>query len=146
MSRISSPVKVFCALSFMFLACIAWSQSNVSIFADGLNNPRGLKFGSDGNLYVAEGGPGGNISSAGLCDQVVPPIGPYKGGFTARISKISPNGTRTTVVDGLPSDQTSAGSGTLVVGSPMLHFSMAICTRSLRAPDAHTGSRGRTMA
>src|SRR6516162_8160866 len=51
-----------------------------------------------------------------LCDQVVPPIGPYTGGFTARISKISPNGTRTTVVDGLPSDQTSAGRGSLVSG------------------------------
>jgi hypothetical protein len=40
---------------------------------------------------------------------VIPPIGPYTGGFTARISKISPNGTRTTVVDGLPSDQTFTG-------------------------------------
>ena len=96
--------------------CIGWSQSNVSVFADGLNNPRGLKFGPDGNLYVAEGGAGGTTSSAGLCDQVVPPIGPYTGGFTARISKISPNGTRTTVVDGLPSDQTSARQGSLVSG------------------------------
>jgi len=96
--------------------CIGWSQSNVSVFADGLNNPRGLKFGPDGNLYVAEGGAGGTTSSAGLCDQVVPPIGPYTGGFTARISKISPNGTRTTVVDGLPSDQTSAKQGSLVSG------------------------------
>jgi hypothetical protein len=31
----------------------------VSVFAAGLNNPRGLTFGPDRNLYVAEGGLGG---------------------------------------------------------------------------------------
>ena len=38
------------------------------------------------------------------------------GGFTARISKISPGGTRTTVVEGLPSSQTSPALGSLVSG------------------------------
>ena len=100
--------KICCAVMALFLSCSAWPQSpNVSVFAKGLNNPRGLTFGPDGNLYVAEGGAGGAISSAGLCDQVVPPIGPYTGGFTARISKISPDGTRTTVADHLPSTQTA---------------------------------------
>jgi hypothetical protein len=47
---------------------------------------------------------------------VVPPIGPYTGGPTARISKLDTNGARTTVVDGLPSDQTSPESGSLVAG------------------------------
>ena len=99
------------------LASLAAAQSsNVSVFASGFNNPRGLKFGPDGNLYVAEGGAGGSNSTAGVCDQVVAPIGPYTGGFTARISKITPNGTVSTVADRLPSDQTSAAQGSLVSG------------------------------
>ena len=93
------------------------TASNVSVFATGLNNPRGLKFGPDGFLYVAEGGTGGLNSTDGACDQVVPPVGPYTANVTgARISKIGPHGFRTTVVDNLPSSQTSADSGSLISG------------------------------
>lgn len=98
------------------LAGVAQMSSNVSLFATGFNNPRGLKFGPDGNLYVAEGGAGGTLSTVGVCTQVVAPIGPYTGGFTARISKVTPDGTVSTVADNLPSDQTSADQGSLVSG------------------------------
>ena len=48
----------------------------VKVFATGLNSPRGLKFGPDGNLYVAEAGLGGTNSTVGTCDQVSFPVGP----------------------------------------------------------------------
>ena len=90
----------------------------VTMVASGLNNPRGLKFGPDGALYVAEGGTGGtNTTTPGQCEQVPPPIGPYSGSTTGgRISRIDPAGNRTTVIDTLPSSQTSAATGSLTSG------------------------------
>ena len=47
------------------------------VVASGLEGPRGLRFGPDGYLYVAEAGTGGTNSTIGQCTQVPgPPGGP----------------------------------------------------------------------
>jgi hypothetical protein len=62
----------------------------------GLLNPKGVKIGPDGMLYVAEAGTSGDITPAGSHAS--------KSGFTGRISRIDPiTGARTTVADKLPS-------------------------------------------
>jgi len=79
-------------------------MGTVSVFSTGFNNPRGLKFGPDGYLYVAEGGAGGTDSTTGQCTQVPFPVGTYTGSPTGgRISKVDWAGIRTTVTDSLPS-------------------------------------------
>jgi hypothetical protein len=95
----------------------------VTVFAKGLNNPRGLKFGANGYLYVAEGGTGGTNSTIGLCEQVPFPVGPYKGSPTGgRISKINRSGVRTTVTDQLPSCQNNELVGGDIVGASAIAF------------------------
>jgi len=77
--------------------------SSGTILAKGLNDPRGLAFGPDGTLYIAEAGIGGTNSTIGTCTQGLPPIGPYTGGPSARISKLTPGGKLSVLSTGLPS-------------------------------------------
>ena len=82
----------------------AQDVATVAEVATGLNDPRGLAFGPDKHLYVAEAGSGGaTLSTVGLCDQVEPPVGPFLAGNSARVLRISPWGEGTVVADGLPS-------------------------------------------
>lgn len=83
-----------------------------TVFATGLINPRGLTFGPDGKLYVAEGGyPVAPMTAApaglgGLCSAGASGPGEYFGSTTgSRISRIDANGNVETFVDGLPSSE-----------------------------------------
>jgi hypothetical protein len=85
---------------------------SVSVYATGFNNPRGLKFGPDGMLYVAEAGPGGTNSTVGKCEQVPAPVGPYTGSSRGgRISRVDGSGHRTTVTDRLPASNANPAVG-----------------------------------
>ncbi len=97
--------------------------NNVHVFAEGLNNPRGLKFGPDGNLYVAEGGTGGSVSTVGQCEQVPFPVGPYLGSATGGgVSKITPGGVRTVITNRFPSSQANEIIGGDVEGVSDVEF------------------------
>jgi hypothetical protein len=120
-TTVATAITIAASITTMSAASAASSvalsaAASTSIYAMGFNNPRGLKFGPDGHLYVAEGGPGGTDSTVGTCTQVIAPVGPYTGAPTGgRISKVV-NGVRMTVNDKFATSQTAPTQGNLVSG------------------------------
>lgn len=75
--------------------------AGATALAQGLYGPRGLKFGPDGNLYVATSGTANPQTGRATCSAV--PGGPYFGDASATILKIDPQGNVTTFATGFPS-------------------------------------------
>ncbi len=114
----SRVTTLICSLGCLAATAFPVSQAHAQLpiqastltpFATGFQGPRGLAFGPDNRLYVAEGGTGGSTSTGSSCLQVPPPIGPYKGGPSARISQVDADGKRSTLATGLPSGQNAVG-------------------------------------
>ena len=109
-ASVSTALSVAAALTCAApLPALAQQSAPFTIYGTGLEAPRGLRFGPDGDLYVAEAGTGGTNSTGKSCTQVPGPVGPYTGGSNARISKINRKGVRTTVASGFPSTQDAQG-------------------------------------
>jgi hypothetical protein len=122
-STIVLAIAAALAAVVLLAPAAASATGNFTVIASGLDNPRGLTFGPDGNLYVALGGTGGTHTTTPQdCLQAPVPVGPYSGGFTASIVKIAPNGTVSPVATGLPSSTTSPLLGDLTSGVADVDF------------------------
>jgi hypothetical protein len=110
--------SVLYADSFGPLSATTYASSGPSVttYATGLTSPRGLTFGPDGSLYVAEAGIGGEQTPGDIdpdCPVYVNIYSPYTAGYSGRVVRVLADGTTETVVDNLPSitDVTGASLG-----------------------------------
>lgn len=91
------------------------SRPSVRTYATGLTNPRGLTFGPDRNLYVAEAGTGGPLKATDRpgCPANFNIYSPYTAGYSGRVIRVLGNGKKQVVADNLPSttDNTSTSFG-----------------------------------
>jgi len=110
-----------CAAIFVSSSAPLDARATLEVIADGLNNPRGLTFGPEGGLYVAEAGSGGagpciiNSNNVLVCF-----------GATGSITRIALRGvpSQTRIVTGLPSlaAPTGAGAGSSATGPHDVEF------------------------
>jgi hypothetical protein len=88
------------------------SRPFVKTYARGLTNPRGLTFGPDRNLYVAEAGIGGTLTPTGGpgCPVDINIYSPYTAGYSGRVIRVLRNGKKQVVADDLPSMTDNSGA------------------------------------
>jgi hypothetical protein len=99
--------------------CSNHASAQINVIMTGLDNPRGLAFGPDGGIYVAEAGRGGPGTTIVGGEGV-----PVSFGATSAVSRYL-NGTQQRIITGLPSlaPQTGATPGGRAGGLQDLVFS-----------------------
>lgn len=97
--RLYSGVTLIILLAALLIPASA--QEGSDVIADGLTNPRNLSYDSEGNLYVAEAGTGGDLITD--ADEEF--------GATGQITRIASDGSREVVVLGLMSYLTDNSRG-----------------------------------
>jgi hypothetical protein len=80
-------------------------MGSLTVVASGLTNPRGMSWGADGTLYVAQAGTGGEMLGTPAAP---PPVGPFQGAPTASIVRVD-NGCPVLVAGDLPSSSNALG-------------------------------------
>ena len=116
----------------------------VTPYATGLSSPRGMAFGPDGHLYVAEAGSGGTQVASGKpeCPTHVNIYSPYTAGYSGRVLRVLADGTKQTVADRLPSTTDAYGGNygptdlAFIGGTLYVLIEMGGCSHGLPADDA----------
>lgn len=98
------------AATFTPATANAQLPAGATVYASHLDGPRGLAFGPDGTLYIAEAGTGGTNPVPAGCPSLAPPIGPSHGGYTSRISRVLRGGGQSVLLNGFPSTVDSQGN------------------------------------
>jgi outer membrane protein assembly factor BamB len=109
------------------------------VVAEGLYNPRFLAFDTDGTLYIAENGVGGDevlpgpggtnegdggtpVAEGG--DAEAPPMPPSTRGYTGQVTAVAPDGTQTVVASGLASYSDGVGPVGIAARDGIVYFSI----------------------
>lgn len=99
-------IALFLVLAMFLLSMAAVTtaqdESGPTVITDGLIHPRGIAYDADGNLYIAEGGNGGDTPSD-LPDAFG---NPAMQGTTSQLTFVAPDGFKLTLLPNLPSFST----------------------------------------
>jgi hypothetical protein len=94
--------KLLVSVAIIFASLLAVMPGVAQdVVADGLTNPRGMAYDSDGNLYVVETGANGDLLAEG-------PFGQTNAGGSGSILQIRPDGSQQVIIQNLGSMYTGA--------------------------------------